>query len=143
MTTTLPFAGDLLERSRQTEKVAVRVRPTGFWEGGIQSARRVPAAICPEAAGTQRADRGGVSVIPRSGRHRGAPARDALLGRGRGSLGAQRAGASKRREAAHLPGKKKPLRSDREKPPQGNTRNGNWSLWNELWGSWGQRPRVE
>jgi hypothetical protein len=29
--------------------------------------------------------------------HRGAPARDALLGRGRGSLGAERVGASKRR----------------------------------------------
>jgi len=37
--------------------------------------------------------------------HRGAPAWDALLGRGRGSLGAQRAGASKRRGDAHVPGK--------------------------------------
>jgi hypothetical protein len=44
--------------------------------------------------------------------HRGAPARNALLGRGRGSLGAQRAGASKRRGAAHPLGKTKPSRSD-------------------------------
>jgi len=46
--------------------------------------------------------------------HRGAPARDALLGRGRGSLGAQRAGASKRRGAARPLGKTEPSRSERE-----------------------------
>ncbi len=39
--------------------------------------------------------------------HRGAPARAVLLGRGRGSLEAQRAGASKRRAAAHPLGKTK------------------------------------
>ena len=35
-----------------------------MWVGGIQSARRVLAAMSPEAAGTQRADRDGVSVTP-------------------------------------------------------------------------------
>jgi len=44
--------------------------------------------------------------------HRGAPARDALPGRGRGSLGAPRAGASKRRGAAHPLGKTEPSRSE-------------------------------
>jgi hypothetical protein len=32
------------------------------WVGGIQTAKRVPAAMPPETAGTQRADRDGVSV---------------------------------------------------------------------------------
>jgi hypothetical protein len=40
------------------------VNRTAPREGGSQSARRVQAAIPPEAAGTQRADRDGVSVTP-------------------------------------------------------------------------------
>ena len=63
--------------------------------------------MAPEAAGTQRATRGGVSLA-RIGANSEGPRRGAsLLGRGRRSLGAQRAGASKRREAAHPRGKTK------------------------------------
>jgi len=80
------------------------------------------------ASGHASLDRGDPACGPRRGvgdaascGHRGAPARDALLGRGRGSLGAPRAGASKRRGAAHPLGKRKPAgqrtasRSDKEK----------------------------
>jgi hypothetical protein len=63
--------------------------------------------MSPETAGTQRADRDGVSVTRLHANTEGSPARDVLLGRDQGSLEAQRAGASKRRAAAHLPGKTK------------------------------------
>jgi hypothetical protein len=59
-----PACADLLEPCRQTRHAAVRFRPTALREGGIQSARRVPAAMPPSTAGTQRADHDGVSVTP-------------------------------------------------------------------------------
>ena len=62
---------------------------------------------------TERASRCGVSLAwlhtNSEGPHRGT----SLLGRSRRSLGAPRAGASKRREVAHPFGKKKPSGSDR------------------------------
>ena len=63
-------------------------------------------AIAPEAAGTQRAIHGGVSLARllanSEGPHRGA----SLLGRGRRSFGPQVVGAAKARTAAHQRGKK-------------------------------------
>ena len=56
--TTLSFATGLVGRSRRSGSAAGQVRPTALREGGSQSARRVPAAIPPKAAGTRRADRG-------------------------------------------------------------------------------------
>jgi len=136
LTTTLPFAVRLQKWFRQTANVASQVRPIPLGAGGFQSARRVAAAMSPETAGTQRADRdGGVGDAVSCG-HRRAAARVVLLGRGRDKragihsrraggpgvksaggaggaardprnrwLGAQRAGASKRRAAEHPPGK--------------------------------------
>ena len=55
-----------LPRSCTSRLALLALRPLGrahrFAGGGIQSARRVPAAMSPETAGTQRADRDGVSV---------------------------------------------------------------------------------
>ena len=63
--------------------------------------------MAPEAEGTQRATRGGVSLArlhaDTEGPHRGA----SLLGRGRRSFGPQAAGAAKARTAAHPRGKRK------------------------------------
>ena len=77
--------------------------------GQHNSAPRAQGAIAPERAGTERASRGGVSLAwlhtNSEGPHRGA----SLLGRSRRSLAAQRAGASKRRAAAHPSGNKKSL----------------------------------
>jgi hypothetical protein len=84
--------------------------------------------------------------------HRGAPARDALLGRGRGSLGAWRAGASKRRVAAHPHGKKDSLtqwpRTPGSKPARQKTPwSGNESKAapprrkKKAKGAWGEAPR--
>ena len=71
---------------------------------GFRIARRVPATMPPSAAGTQRADRDGVSGIPRSGRHRGAA--DPL-----GKTKPSRSGKKKqapspwgKRESGHPPG---------------------------------------
>ena len=83
------------------------IRQAGVPPGGHVSGDRGDPARGPGRGVGDPAKRG----------HRGAPARDALLGRGRRSLGAQRAGASKRRGAAHPPGKTKPPRSGEKKPP--------------------------
>ena len=76
--------------------------------GGGQSIRPAGgAAMPPSAAGCQACGPGwGVGDASSCG-HRGAPPRDALPGRGRRSLGARRAGASKRRVPPHPPGKRK------------------------------------
>ncbi len=80
---------------------------------GERSARRVGRPSLRRPRGPQRAEPGwGVGDEAFCG-HRGAPPRDALLGRGLRSLGAPRAGASQRREAAHPPGKKNASRSEK------------------------------
>ena len=72
-TPALPHAADLLELFRQCRRVTVRVRPNGFWEGGIHSATRVPAAMSPEAAGHRAGvSRWGVAGVV-SYEQRGAP----------------------------------------------------------------------
>ena len=71
--TALPSAVGLHNRSHHTGDARAQGRPTVLREGGIQSARRVPAAMPPEAAGTRRADRGwGIGDAASSG-HRGDP----------------------------------------------------------------------
>jgi hypothetical protein len=109
-----------LRRPRVTARTDPVVRA-----GGLQSASRVPAAMPPDAAGTERACRSGVSVARShansEGPHRGTP----LLGRSRRSLGAPRAGASKRQEAAHPRGKTKAVTRWKrlvERPPRAFSR---------------------
>ena len=121
------------------------------------SSRRVGVSNRPAgASGHVSRDRGDPARGPGRGvgdaascGHRGALAWDALLGRGRGSLGAQRAGASKRQEAAHPLGKRKPAQQQ-EKPhavkekmeaahPRGKTKPSRSEEIGE-WGS-GQSPR--
>ena len=63
-TTTLPFAKDLQEVALESGSEPDDGIPLVLWVGVIQSARRVRAAMSPETAGTQRADRDGVSVTP-------------------------------------------------------------------------------
>ena len=74
--------------------------------GGIQSAPGAQAVFAPEAAGTERVRRGGVSLAPfqanSEGPHRGA----SQLGRSRRNFGPQRVGTRKARTAAHSRGKK-------------------------------------
>ena len=89
-------------------------QPSSPFGWGERSARRVGRQSLRRPRGPQRADPGrGVGDAVVCG-HRGAPPRDALLGRGRRSLGARRAGASKHRAAAHPPGKTKDSRSEIE-----------------------------
>jgi hypothetical protein len=61
-TATLPFALHLRGPGARRNMLATSGDTTTFREGEIQSAKRVRAAMSPEAAGTQRADRDGVSV---------------------------------------------------------------------------------
>jgi len=98
-----PFALVLLERCEQCFLVA-----------GFPFARRVGRPSLRRPRGPQRADPGwGVGDAASCG-HRGAPPRSALLGRGRRSLGAPRAGVSKRRAAAHPRGKKEASCSEKK-----------------------------
>ena len=94
LATSLPSARVLRERREERLWVGGEEPPGGWGGHGLRRPR-----------GPQRAEPGwGIGDAVLCG-HRGAPPRDALLGRGLRSLGATRAGASKRREAAHPPGK--------------------------------------
>jgi len=140
-----PQHGSRVRCPRAPERSATR--GTGAWEaplpnrahffrgGERESARRVGRPSLRRPRGPQRADPGrGVGDAAFCG-HRGAPPRDALLGRGRRSLGAPRAGASQRRAVAHPPGKTKASRSGthkmaaapgprgRRKPPRSGKQN--------------------
>jgi hypothetical protein len=137
-----PLASETIERSWH--------RMLGFYVssrrvGGFESPSGYQRSCFPRPRGPGVRTRDGVSVIPRSGRHRGAPARDALLGRGRGSLGARRSRLqreSKRRGAAHPLGKTKPSGSDRRRQHrESSTWRGRGSGGREPGSSWPSRCR--
>ena len=94
---------------------------------GFQIARRVPAAIPPEAAGTERACRGGVSLARCHANSEGPRRGTSLLGRSRRSLGAQRVPPAAGRASAEGPrtcrAKQKPSRSDMGETTRGAKEN--------------------
>ena len=93
----------------------------------VRSARRVPAAIPPEAAGTERACRGGVSLARFHANSEGPRRGTSLLGRSRRSLGAQRVPPAAGRASAEGPrtcrAKQKPSRSDMGETTRGAKEN--------------------
>jgi hypothetical protein len=96
----------------------VPLKPAACWVGGLPSAPRVPMAISPEAAGTERASRGGVSLARLHANSEGPRRGTSLLGRCRRSLGPQRAGARKGREATHPRGNTKSRHAVTKEPWQ-------------------------
>ena len=130
-----PQHGSRVRCPRAPERSATR--GTGAWEaplpnrahffrgGERESARRVGRPSLRRPRGPQRADPGwGIGDAVVCG-HRGAPSRDALLGRGRRSLGAPRVPPAAGRASAERPptrrAKQKP-RSERRSRPVGQTK---------------------
>jgi hypothetical protein len=63
-------------RKVQRYTAEFKLKPVKLRGVGLQSALRVPAAMAPEAAGTERASRGGVSLARPHANSEGSPPRD-------------------------------------------------------------------